>query len=769
MEQYPGRKQMDNNELALREASRGANHLPSTEVREIIPEFDDEIDLRDLLDTLIRRKTLVLVCLLVCFFSVALYTFTVTPQFRAKGVLKVSAQSDKITKFDDLDSSALKTMEFQQTQVRLLQSEQLAIRVIERMDLNANKIFNPSFNKTAEEVSLLDTIKSFIRPEEDLNTISRLNDDAKARIRTDMALRKFHDLFTVSPIKNSELIEVSFESPSPGLASDVTNTAMDEFVNMTMDNKLQMSENASSFLTKQIEAAQIKLEESEQKLQKFARGLGIVSLDPKQNLVMKQLEELNTALAEARAQRVRKEARYKQLISPEAGTLKENTFNELIWRLKNQYATLLAQYQQMSTTFKPAYPKMVQLKAQMEELKAQIQAEEMAVADSVRNEYETALKEEQYLRERTEEQKKRAMALDEKATQYKIFAREVETNKSIYQSLLQRAKEIEATVGASVTNIQVIDQARPPLYPFKPRIILNLLIGLALGLASGIGAAFVAEFFDNTIKNPDEMVNRFGIPVLGLIPFDKQAGDNRKYMALKFYADPRSPVAEAFRTTMTSVRLSVADNPPKTILFTSILPGAGKSSLSSNACFSYLSEEEKVLLIDVDLRKPSLHHVFNNGLRGEGLSSVLTGQAELSDVILPTDFPELDYISSGPLPPNPAELLSSRRMRQLLQDVSEEYDRIILDGPPYQGFAEILVLANMVDGVILISVEGDTPREGVKHFRRSITNVGGKILGTIINKSGRRSGLSSYGGYKYYAYNYDYDYGTDEELEENEG
>ncbi len=766
MEQYPGKKQTKNNELALREAGRGTSYLPSNEVREIIPEFEDEIDLRDLLDTLIRRKTLVLVCLLVCFFSVALYTFTVTPQFKAKGVLKVSAQSEKITKFDDLDSSALKTMEFQQTQVKLLQSEQLAIRVIERMDLNSNKTFNPSVNKTSEQASLLDTLKSFIRPEEDLSTISRLNDDARAQIRTDKALRKFHDLFTVSPIKNSELVEVSFESPSPGLASDVTNTAMDEFVNMTMDNKLQMSQNASRFLNKQIEAAQIKLEESEQKLQKFARGIGIVSLDPKQNLVMKQLEELNTALAEARAQRVRKEARYKQLLSPEAGNLKENTFNELLWRLKNQYATLLAQYQQMGTTFKPAYPKMVQLKAQMEELHAQIRAEEMAIADSVRDEYETALKEEQYLQERTEEQKKRAMALDEKATQYKIFAREVETNKSIYQSLLQRAKEIEATVGASVTNIQIIDQARPPLYPFKPRILLNLLIGLAVGLVSGIGAAFIAEFFDNTIKNPDEMSDRFGIPVLGLIPFDKEAEDDRKYMALKFHDDPRSPVAEAFRTTMTSVRLSVADNPPKTILVTSILPGAGKSSSSSNACFSYLSEEEKVLLIDVDLRKPSLHHVFNSGLRGKGLSSVLTGMAELSDVILHTGFSGLDYISSGPLPPNPAELLSSRRMRQLLEVVSEKYDRIILDGPPYQGFAEILVLANMVDGVILISVEGDTPREGVKHFRRAITNVGGRILGTIINKSGRRSGFGSYGGYKYYAYNYSY--GSGEELEEHE-
>jgi succinoglycan biosynthesis transport protein ExoP len=472
--------------------------------------------------------------------------------------------------------------------------------------------------------------------------------------------------------------------------------------------------------------------------------------------VMRQLEELNQALAEARAKRIVLEAKYQKHLDPQNGNLFESINNELIQSLKRKYADLLAEYQNLSTTFKPAYPKMVQLKAQMTEIEEHIQAEKNAIFESIRDEYETALQAEEYLTSRTEEQKQRALALEEKATQYKIYEREVATNKSIYQSLLERSKEIEATLGASVTNIQIVDAARAPLYPFKPRVALNLAIGLVLGLVSGVGAAFLFEYFDNTIKNPDEMRDRFGIPVLGLIPYDKESVNDRKKMALKFYTDPRSPVAEAFRTTMTSVRLSVADNPPKTILFTSILPGAGKSSLSSNSCLSYLSDDERCLLIDVDLRKPSLHNVFKEGSRGEGLSSVLTGMAKLSDVITPTDYPGMDFISSGPLPPNPAELLSSKTMRQLLEMVSRDYDRVILDGPPYQGFAEILVLANMADGVILVSVEGDTPREGVKHFKSALTNVGGRILGTIINKSGQKKGYSSYSGYKYYSYNYNY-------------
>ena len=751
---FPG----GDNKLIVRE--QNAQYLPSTEVRELVPEFRDEIDLRDLIDTIIRRKTVVLACLLFCFLTVALYTFMVTPQFKAMGVLRVSSQSDKLTKFDDVESTALKSMEFQQTQVKLLQSEQLASRVISRMDLTNNPDYNKKPEAGSDEAQtkgLFESLKTFIRPEEDSNTLSLLDEEAQDRIVVDQSLDRFKKLFNVSPVRNSELVEVTFTSVSPALAAEVTNTAMDEFINMHMDSRLKASQDAGKFLNKQIEGAQVKLEKSELELQAFAKKIGIVSLDPKQNLTMRQLEELNDALAKARSSRITLEARYLQLNSPESkGNLFRMVENNLIQDLKKQQATLLAEYEQLSTTFKPGYPRMLELKAQMDETEQRIQAEKNAIFDSIRDEYETAKKSEEYLASRTEEQKQRAMELEEKATQYKIFAREVETNKIIYQSLLERSKEIEATLGSSVTNIQVVDMARAPLYPFKPRVALNLALGLVLGIMGGVGAAFLLEYFDNTIKNPDEMIDRFGIPVLGLIPFDKTVAKDRKAMALKFYNEPRSPVAEAIRTTMTSVRLSVADDPPKTILVTSILAAAGKSSLSSNACLSYLSEDEKCLLIDVDLRKPSLHHVYKGGIKGQGMSSLLSGMAKLSEVITHTDYPGLDFISSGPLPPNPAELLSSKRMRQFLQSVAKDYDRVILDGPPYQGFAEILVLSSMVDGVILISVEGETPREGVKYFSRAVRNVGGRILGTIMNKSGEKKGYSSYSGYKYYSYNYNY-------------
>lgn len=745
------------NSLMIREEAQ--RNLPSVEVREMVPEFNDEIDLRDLLDTLIRRKMAVISVLLTVFVLVAFYTFLVTPQFKAKGAIRASSQSSTLTKFDNLESNVLKTQEFQQTQVNLLKSNQLANRVIDKLELTNNVIFNPQIGNAKENnqsKSPLATLKNLIRSDQEQDQISVLNEDAQGQLLAFNVLASFQNRLKVSPVRNSELIEITFESPDPALTASITNAAMDEFIQMHMDTNLEASKTASQFLDKQIRGAQIKLEQSELQLNEFAKKIGIVSLNPEHNLIIKQLEEVNNALAKATSERIAKEAMYKQNTLLDEKSLEQVVNNELIQNLKNQYSTLEAEYKDLSVAFKPGYPKMQQLKAKMDEISSRINMEKQQIINSIKNNYETALKTEQFLQKNAETQKEKALELGEKSTQYKILEREVETNKSIYQSLLQRSKEIEATVGAAVTNIQIIDRATAPLFPFKPRVALNLLLALVLGGLLGVGTAFTLEFFDNTIKNPDELVERFHIPVLGLIPFDKESLDDRRKMAMKFFSDPRSPVAEAIRTTMTSVRLSVADNPPKTILVTSILPGAGKSSLASNAAFSYLAEEERVLIIDVDLRKPSLHKIFQTARKRMGLSSALTGMAKFDDVITNSEHPGLDFITSGPLPPNPAELLSSKRMRQLLVEAAQRYDRVILDGPPYQGFAEILVLSHMVDGVILVSVEGETPREGVKHFRKAVVNVGGRILGAIVNKSGRKKGFSSYGSYKYYAYNYKY-------------
>jgi capsular exopolysaccharide synthesis family protein len=746
--------------------SAGTQNLPAVDYREMIPPPpEEEIHLRDYLDVLIRRKWVVIIFLLVTFFSTALFTLTSTPLFDGKGVIKTSASEGRLTNFEDIQQTALKSMEFQQTQVRLLKSEQMSLRIIDKLDLRNNPLFNSEIAAEQEKESsfgdlvkqTLSSMRNFIRFSADDQ--DGLNEEGRHRLLIDDMVKKLQENVKISPVRNSELIELTYESPDARLAAQVVNTAMDEFINMHLDSNIESSKTAGKFLDKQITAAQIKLEKSEKELNNFSRQAGLVSMDPKLNLIMRQLEELNDALAKARAERIGKEALYQQAIGENNQNLAQILQDKLIQDLKTQYSTLQAQYQDLSTTFKPAYPKMQQLRAKMENIEKRIIDEKQRIIDSIKNDYEAAQKKQQYLQTKAEEQKKLAIDLNDKATQYKILLREVETNKSIYQSLLQRSKEVEATLGAAVTNIQIIDRARVPLYPSKPKVARNLLLGLLLGMFGGIGMAFLLEYLDDTIKNPDELINRFHIPVLGLIPYDKECENDRKTMALKYYNEPRSPVAESIRTAITSIELSAAEKPPKTILITSVLAGAGKSSLSSNTALSYLATGDKCLLIDVDLRKPSLHKIFNADSRDIGLSSVLSGMNSLKEVIRQTEYEGLDFISSGPLPPNPAELIASSRMRQLLEMVGKHYSHVILDGPPYQGFAEILVLANMVDGLILVTVEGDTPRDGVKHFRRSVLNVGGRILGAIVNKAGRHKGYGSYSKYSYYAYSYNYQYG----------
>jgi len=250
--------------------------------------------------------------------------------------------------------------------------------------------------------------------------------------------------------------------------------------------------------------------------------------------------------------------------------------------------------------------------------------------------------------------------------------------------------------------------------------------------------------------------------VLGLIPFsDNDQSDDRE-LAFKFYNDPKSPLAEAIRTTMFSIELSSSETPPRTIMLTSVLPNVGKSTLSCNFCLSLLTSKAKVLLIDTDLRKPTLHEIFAIKDNTRGLSSFLAGTLTLQEVLRKTQFENLFFIPSGPIPPNPAELLASSRMRNFIATAAKNFDYIIIDTPPFHGFAEILILSNMVDGVILVGELNNTPREGVEYFRKAVTNVGGRILGVLVNKAGKGGkGYRYYGSYKYQNY-YTYGYGPQE-------
>jgi capsular exopolysaccharide synthesis family protein len=748
------------------------SHLPSTNVRETMPYFDEgETHLRDYIDVVIRRKWVVIITLLAVFSFVAIATLSQTPQYRAKGSIKASPKSKLTTSLQNIDESYLKSQEFMATQTNLLQSDRLLTRVCNVMDLENNRYFagqkngsqeTPGFTDRLKKTAaaLKDMIKDMVRPGMETDPVIAANPQYLEQVTLERNLGKLKHGLQVVPVKNTQLIEVSYECQNPGLAAEIVNTLMHQFLEVSMEGRLASYQSAGVFLDKQIEAAKIKLEKSEKELNEFARRTGIISLDSRLNLVMRQLEEVNDALSEAVTVRIARESLYRQSQKNGGENLPAVVNNELLQELKKQYNDLMSEYNVLSTTFKDEYPRIKEIKARMEDVRNRYISEQKGIIDSIRLEYEAALDNEQRLIKKAEDQKKLAIELNDRATQYKILEREVVTNKEVYNSLLSRAKEIGASVGADAGNLEIIDTARPPLSPYKPNVRRQLLMGIMLGLFGGVGLAFLLEYMDNTVKNPDEFSDRYRIPVLGLIPYLEHEPEEDAEISFMTFSNPKAPLSEAIRTTMFSIELSSSEAPPKTMIMTSVLPSVGKSTLSCNFSLSLLASGARVLLIDTDMRKPALHKIFNLKDNSRGLSTYLAGTSTIDELIRPTRYENLYFISSGPIPPNPAELLASSRMRSFVAAAAKKFDYIIIDTPPFHGLAEILILSNMVDGVILVSELNKTPREGIEYFRKAVTNVGGRILGVMINKTGRLGkGYSYYGGYKYRGY-YNYEYGN---------
>jgi succinoglycan biosynthesis transport protein ExoP len=569
------------------------------------------------------------------------------------------------------------------------------------------------------------------------------------------ALLKFvEDNLEVSPKRNSMLIGISFMSPDRQLSQSIANAFVEEFVHWNMEKKLEASQLAREFLMKQIDRAKISLEKAEEDLNRFGKQAGIVSLDAKLNSVYRQLEELNSALAMAEAELIGKESVYKQAMLDGPSSLPQVMENQVISGLKAEYARLRSEYEDLTVTFHDGYPAVKALKTKMDSIADRINIEEQKVFLAIANQYKAGLQKVEAMRTRVEHQKKMAIDLNERATQYKIMAREVETNKGIYQSLLERTKEIESMVGVSSSNIHIVDQAMLPILPFKPKVQLNLLLALVVGVMGGLGLAFFLEYFTDTITNPDEISDRFHIPILGVVPLSKT---NEFPVEHTFVKDPSAPMSESMRSTKMSIQLSGTASQAGSFLLTSTKPSEGKTTMAANLALAFAGAGERVILVDADMRKPKLHKFFQGREddSGSGLSKFLAGVSS-KGLVCQNGISNVWFIPAGPVPPNPVELLASERFAMLLQNLTRRFDRVIVDGPPYLGFADSLVISRQMGGVVLVSSMGETTRDALLHFKKSVLNSQAKILGCIINKVNlsKRFGYQSY--YKYYSY---YSYG----------
>ncbi len=742
--------------------SGGRGHLPSTELRQAAPQWDaEEVHLRDYLDVIFRRKWLIVSFLMLTFISTLILTLASPKIYKAFSNIEISPGNQNVTKFEEVMGTEVRAQEFYQTQVDLLQNSALAWRVVEKLDLAENPVVletlyggeNPSLVSTIKK-GIKNFIKGLITSDEDAtNTPPEISEEV---LKQRDLIEFVEDNLEVSPKRNSMLISISFASPDRHLSQNVANGFVEEFVRWNMDKKLDASQLARGFLMKQIDRAKINLEKAEEDLNRFGKQAGIVSLDAKQNSIYRQLEGLNSALAEAEADLIGKESDFNQAVLDGPSHLPQVMESPVIAGLKGEYARLQSEYEDLAVTFHDEYPAVKALKTKMNSIGERIDIEEKKIFLSVENKHQAALKKMETLRVRVEQQKQIALDLNERATQYKIMAREVETNKGIYQSLLERTKEIESMVGVSSSNIHIVNQALLPIKPFKPKVKLNLLLALVVGLMGGIGLAFFLEYFSDTIANPNEISDRFQIPILGVAPLAKTDGFP---VEQTFVNDPRSPFAEAVRSTKMSIQLAGTADQAKSFLMTSTKPSEGKTTMAANLALAFAGSGEKVILIDADMRKPKLHKVFENySVTGSpGLSRFLAGVGS-KGLVCQNGMGNLCFIPAGPVPPNPVELLASDRFALLIETLTRRFDRVIVDGPPCLGFADSMVLSRHVGGVVLVSSMGETTRDAIRHFKKSMRVSQGRILGCIVNKVN----VSKHFGYQsYYSYHQYYGYGDD--------
>jgi capsular exopolysaccharide synthesis family protein len=733
---------------------------PSQYVSEPIPEFDDSADIRDYVEVIIRRKWLILTVLAVSILTTLIVSLVMKPQYRATGKIELTVQSPRVTKFEDMSmlGSQIQTREFMQTNLKLLKSDTLADRVIDKLKLEYNPAFNSSPEKPDAGSSILAGAKNFLG-----NLFPAAGSTATGNPGLpELKLRKkiedkFSKSFDVQPERDTTIFSLAFTSTDPAVSRDVINTLIQEYISWQVDKKIDATISAKQRLEKQIELARVQLEKAELNLNEFSRKAGIVSLNSNLNLIYSQLEDANKAYSAAQTERVNKEALYNQA-QQSGDSFPAMLESQLIQKLRENWVATAAQYEEGNATFKGDYPSQQNLKAKMLDIEKKIKGEENRILESIKNDYLGAVRKEDGLKNDTEAKKSLALELNDRSTQYKILEREVQTSKQIHESLLERSKEIDAKVGTELGNIQVVDNAKLPLRPYSPKIPRNLVLASLVGMISGLGLAFLLEYLDNTIKRIEELSDRFHLPVLGVLPV-VQDDESLKIGGL-VRLNPTAGFSESIRTAKVSIQLSSSmDRPPKLLFITSTAAGEGKSTVSANLAQAFASDE-RVLIIDADLRKPNLHRVLGKNGNGNGngngssinrklgLSNYLTGTG--TNIVQESGVPNLQVIYAGPIPPNPSELLSSNRMRQLLMGAYARYDRIIIDGPPAMGFADGLILGHYADGVILVSVLGQTHREALRVFRRGLESVGGRMIGAIVNKL---SQSSHYGGYyKYYRY-----------------
>jgi capsular exopolysaccharide synthesis family protein len=706
-------------------------------------EDEGNLDLMAYWRAIIKRKWLVLALLLVAGAWSTVDTLLTPKIYMAAATIEISSGEDQIVNVGDVDGNRVWGGNYFETQQQMIKSRALAQRVVSELAL----LESGEFDRIQPLSSWEQVLEFFGASREAVERPDAPEPDRAKRER--MVANWFASSVSVTRVANSDLASISFQSPDPAFSVRAVNALIESYLSNNLERRFDSSAYAKTYLEDRLAELKVKLEDSERQLVEFANQEQIVAVGSDLTagtMTEQDMLNANAALTAARGERLKAETRWRQAQASTgtvvAGMIGENT---MVQTLQERRAELQAEYQNRLARFKPAYPAMQELEGQIKELDRQISSEIESVKVAIRAEYEAALAQEETLANLLTELKADVLDLQSRSIRYNILKREVATNRELYDGLLQRYKEIGVAAGVSANNLAIVDRAESA-YQVSPNMRRNVSLGLAMGLCFGILLALLLEFLDDTIKSPIDVESKLRLVHLGVVP--KLDKDETPGKASK---DLRSGFSEAYRSIRTALQFSTDRGIPTTLVVTSTTPGEGKSTTAVALARNFAQLGKRVLLIDADLRNPSVHKLFsleNNA----GLSNCLAGAVKPGECIRFVESESMSVMTSGPLPPNPAELLAGPKMVSLIAQASERFDHVVIDSAPVVGLADALILTNLASGTVLVIEAGRARVGAVQASIKRLRGARAHLLGAVLTKfSERHAG---------YGYGYGYGYGT---------
>ncbi|MCC2978186.1 polysaccharide biosynthesis tyrosine autokinase [Sphingomonas sp. PL-96] len=700
--------------------------------------------IRQYLRIALRWRYVILAAVVGCFLVGLISTLLMTPQYTANTIIAISRESSNVTDIQGVErETSTADQEFYQTQYGLLQSRSLSERVANQLRLVDDPAFYERFGYASEAPAF-----------------RQVNGRYLAQGRT-TRLRKAGEILlanvAIKPTRLSRLVTIAFTSRDASFSAQVANAWADNFIQSNLERKIQATSYGRDLLQRQLTLQKERLDQSQRQLVNYASAEQIINLPAQssngtttseRSLVADDLATLNAALSQATAERIQAEARFQQAGS--AGASTEALQNAAINSLRQRRAELAADYQRLMVQFEPGYPAAQAIKSQIDQLDRSITREETRVSGSLQAGYRQAQERERALTAKVNELKQGYLDLRRRSIQYNIYQQEVDTNRALYDGLLQRFKEIGVAGGVGVNNTSVVDTADVPQKPSSPKLLINLLISLLAGLGLGALLAFALEQMDEAIADPAEFERLFGVPLLGTVP---KVEDSTPKQAL---LDPRSDMFDAYLAVQTSLAFTTEHGVPRSLMVTSTQPAEGKSTTSLALAATLARARRKVILIDGDMRSPSVH-LLGGVSHDRGLSNFLAGEDDVASLTFSMADLGFTAMSAGPIPPNAAELLAGNRLSLLIERLLQDYDHVVIDSPPVMGLADAPLIASRVEGVVWVTQAQGARSALVKTALRRLAGVNARIFGGVLTKFDARKAHYGYG----YGYNYGYTYGRD--------